>query len=154
MAPLFLSFRREVSATISLLHCSYEDIRVEKRTTLDRVAESIVEDRNLATATETVLDQEFVEKYKDDWCWVGNGNTPLEPRWYKIDRANQKLTKIRADQASRLAWHERLFIYQSALTATKEGSNLALYIGGEYDDGRLTALYLCGPDYLAWVATK
>lgn len=126
----------------------------QQRATLDQVAQSIATGRSLATATETVLDQEFIEKYRDDWCWVGNENTPSQTGWYKVDRGNQKLVKISDDEPSRLTWHERLFIYQSALVAIKESSNLALYIGGEYDDGRLSALYLCGPDYLAWVATK
>lgn len=126
----------------------------ENRATLDKVEESISVNKDLATATETVLDQEFIEKYKDDWCWVGNKNTPVETGWYKVDRENQHLVKISFDEASKLQWHERLFIYGSALLATKENSHLALYIGGEYDDGRLCALYLCGPDYLAWVAQK
>ena len=126
----------------------------EQRATLDKVAQSIANGRSLANATETALDQEFIEKYKDDWCWVGNENTPSETGWYKVDRENHKLVKISDNGVSRLTWHERLFVYQSALIAVKEGSDLALYIGGEYDDGRLNALYLCGPDYLAWVATK
>ncbi len=126
----------------------------ENRVTLDQVQTSISGRKSFASATETVLDQKFIEKYKDDWCWVSNKNIPLETRWYKIDRQNQCLIKISDDEASKLSWHERLFIYQSALIAVKENSYLALYIGGEYDDGRLTALYLCGPDYLAWVAQK
>lgn len=126
----------------------------ENKARLDQIESFLSPGKNLATATETVLDKEFIEKYKDDWCWVGHDNTPLETRWYKVDRENKCLVKISDEDVLTLQWHERVFIYGSALSAAKEGSHLALYIGGEYDDGRLTALYLCGPDYLAWVAQK
>ena len=42
----------------------------------------------------------------------------------------------------------------SALHAAKTKGPLALYIGDEYEDRRLSALYLCGPDVLARVAQK
>ncbi len=126
----------------------------ENKVTLDKVGASTSSDKEIATATETVLDQEFIEKYNNDWCWVGNKNIPTEMGWYKVEREKQQLEKISYDEAAKLAWHERLFIYTSALIAAKEDSHLALYIGGEHKDGRLSALYLCGPDYLAWVAER
>jgi hypothetical protein len=45
-----------------------------------------------------------------------------------------------------------LFVYASALHAAEKNGPLALYIGDEYEDNRLSALYLCGPDVLARVA--
>ena len=126
----------------------------QQRVTLDQVDASLFPTKHLASATETVLDKQFIETHKDDWCWVSNSNTPTQTRWYNVDREHQRLVKISDDEASGLPWHERLFIYASALSAIKENSHLALYIGGEYDDGRLTALYLCGPDCLAWVAQR
>jgi hypothetical protein len=126
----------------------------ETRSTLDQVDKNISPDKHLATVTETVLDQEFIEQLENDWCWVGNSNTPTETGWYRIDRQNQSLLKASREEAAKLPWHERLFVYQSALAAVQEESHLALYIGGEYYDGRLPALYLCGPDYLAWVAQR
>ncbi len=125
-----------------------------QKTTLDKVVPALTVGKEIATAMDTVLDREFIEKYRNDWCWVGNADTPTETGWYKVDRELQCLVKISDDQVSHLAWHERLFVYQSALAAMKEDSHLALYIGGTYNDGRVEALYLCGPDYLAWVAQK
>lgn len=125
-----------------------------QRATLDKVAPALTEGKEVATATETVLDREFIEKYNADWCWVGNKDTPAETGWYRVEREHQRLAKISNDEVLQLAWHERLFIYGSALAAVREDSHLALYIGGKYNDGRLEALYLCGPDYLAWVAQK
>lgn len=126
----------------------------KNRATLNEVENSISENNALASATETAMDRDFIEEYKDDWCWVSNRDIPKEIGWFKIDREKQNLNKVSNDEALKIAWHERLFIYKSALIAAEEKNHLALYIGGEYDDGRLTALYLCGPDYLAWVAQK
>lgn len=126
----------------------------DRKAALNDIGSVLSAGKKLASATETVLDKEFIEKLRHDWCWVGFEDTPAEKRWYRVDRENGKLIKIPDDEASGLQWHERLFIYESALTAAKDGSPLALYIGDEYSDGRLSALYLCGPDYLAWIAEK
>jgi hypothetical protein len=93
-------------------------------------------------------------KYRHDWCWLDYKEVPSEIGWYKINREKAILEKIADEEAKNLQWHERLFIYESALKAVNEKIPLALYIGYEDDDSRLSALYLCGPDYLAWVALK
>lgn len=110
--------------------------------------------KDVANVRDVVMDKEFVEKLRHDWCWLGYESMPTEMGWYRVDRAAQELIKISEKQASELEWHERLFIYESALGAAKEQSYLALYIGDEYADNRLSALYLCGPDVLAWLAQK
>ena len=77
-----------------------------------------------------------------------------KPGWYMVDRLHARLSKISDTRAAALEWHERLFVYASAVHAAEQNGPLALYIGDEYDDRRLSALYLCGPDVLARVAQK
>ncbi|MDO8529946.1 MAG: hypothetical protein Q7S10_00850 [bacterium] len=103
---------------------------------------------------DVVMDKDFIEKSRHDWCWVAWGEVPTETGWYRVDRQNEELLKITAEQAGILEWHERLFVYGSGHAAVTENNPLALYIGDEYSDGRLSALYLCGPDVLTWVAIK
>lgn len=108
----------------------------------------------IADVIDVVMDKEFIEQSRHDWCWVGWGKVPTETGWYKVDRQNSQLIKINAEEAQKIEWHERLFVYGSGHAAVKENSPLALYIGDEYSDGRISALYLCGPDILTWVAQK
>lgn len=108
----------------------------------------------LADVLDVAMDKEFLERSRHDWCWVGSKNIPAETGWFKVDRENSQIIKINEADASELEWHERLYIYESALSTARQNSPLALYIGDEYSDGRLSALYLCGPDVLAWVAEK
>jgi hypothetical protein len=122
------------------------------KTTFDRVEQFVKDGRQLANITDLVMDKQFIEKARHDWCWLDYKDLPNQIGWYQIDRNNKVLTKIEEEQAKKLEWHERLFIYESAQIAAKGQSILALYIGDEYDDARLSALYLCGPDVLAWAA--
>lgn len=124
------------------------------RVTLDNIQGATTNGKSLANVPEVVFDQAYLEKYRHDWCWLGASGIPSQVGWYKINRHDGQLEKIGESEAAKLAWHERLYVYESALTAGTENSALALYIGDEYTDNRLSALYLCGPDYLAWVALK
>ena len=125
--------------------------RSQNKVTYDKVAEN---GSQLATVIDVVMDKDFIEKSRHDWCWVGWGEVPTETGWYRVDRQNEQLLKITTDQAGTLEWHERLFVYGSGHAAVTEHNPLALYIGDEYSDGRLSALYLCGPDVLTWAAIK
>jgi hypothetical protein len=124
-------------------------VRSSEKITFDKVNND-----SMANIEEIVMDKEFVKQSRHDWCWLSNKNVPEEVGWYKIDRENCRLAKTKFEEAARLEWHERIYVYGSALAAVHEQMPLALYIGDEYSDGRLTALYLCGPDVLTWVATK
>ncbi len=126
----------------------------ENKVTFDNIDGVIGSGKKVADITEVAMDQQFIERSGHDWCWLSGENVPPELGWYEVDRHNERLTKIAATHASELEWHERLFIYASALHAAETGGPLALYIGDEYEDGRLSALYLCGPDVLARVALK
>ncbi len=64
------------------------------------------------------------------------------------------MTHASAEEVAGAEWHQRLFVYDSAHAAVRDGLPLALYIGDELVDGRLPGLYLCGPDVLTWVAQK
>ncbi len=126
----------------------------ENRVSLDQIQSAINGDHAFANINDIVLDKEYVEKYRHDWCWLDYNQTPNEVGWYKINREKGVLEKTVDEDAKNLEWHERIFIYESAIKAAQEKTPLALYIGYEDDDSRLSALYLCGPDYLAWVALK
>ncbi len=123
--------------------------RSENKVTYDKIVDT---GGGIASVIDVVMDREFIENARHDWCWVGWGDVPTETGWYKVHRENQQLIKINSEEAAKIEWHERLFVYGSGHAAVKENNPLALYIGGEYSDGRLSALYLCGPDVLTWVA--
>jgi hypothetical protein len=124
------------------------------KVTFDNLESALAPGKQVATIAEVAMDRQFIEQSRHDWCWLGCENVPREAGWYKVDREGRRLTRITEKQAAGLEWHERLFIYASALTAAKGRGPLALYIGDEYEDKRLSALYLCGPDVLASVAQK
>ena len=126
----------------------------ENKVSLDQIQTVIKSGHVLADIHDIVLDHEYVEKNRHDWCWLDYKNMPSVSSWYKVNREKSILERITENEAKNLKWHERLFIYESAIKAAQEKTPLALYIGYEDDDKRLSALYLCGPDYLAWVAQK
>jgi len=125
--------------------------RSEAKVTIDKVDAAIDSGKSVAKIAEVVMDKQFIEDSRHDWCWLSGEQIPPEPGWYRIDRDDERITKTSDTIASDIEWHERLFIYPSALQAAKKGETLALYIGDEYADRRLSALYLCGPDVLAQV---
>ncbi len=129
-------------------------ISSENRVSLDKIQSAIKNGAHFANIIDIALDQEYVEKYRHDWCWLDYKEVPSEIGWYKINREKAILEKIADEEAKNLIWHERLFVYESAIKAVNDKIPLALYIGDEYNDARLSALYLCGPDYKAWVALK
>jgi len=129
-------------------------IASENKVAFDAIDGAIASGKNIADITEVAMDEQFIERSRHGWCWLSGENVPPETGWYEIDRHNERLTKIADVRASELEWHERLFIYASALNAAEKNDPLALYIGDEYEDRRLSALYLCGPDVLARVAQK
>src|SRR5271170_6968015 len=92
----------------------------KNRATLDKIQDAISRGKSIANTTEVLMDRNFIEKYRHDWCWLNWKNTPTKIGWYKIDRINKRFIKISDKKASKLVWHERLFIYQSALTAVKK----------------------------------
>ncbi len=128
--------------------------RSENKVAFDDIDGAIASGKQIANITEVAMDKQFIERSRHDWCWLSGESVPPEMGWYKIDRHKEQLTKIAEIHASELEWHERLFIYASALNAAATNGPLALYIGDEYEDKRLSALYLCGPDVLAPVAQK
>jgi hypothetical protein len=126
----------------------------ERKVEIDEVADAITPGNAVANVAETVMDGGFIERSRYEWYWLNGQDIPPETGWYEVDRGDRRLRKIGRDEAAELEWHERLFLYASALSAAKENRLLALYIGDEYDDGRLSALYLCGPDVLARAVQK
>src|ERR1700676_1167202 len=114
----------------------------ENKVTVDKIDGAIASDKEIADITEAAMVKRFIERSRHDWCWLSGENVPPETGWYEIDRDNQRLTKIAEIRASELEWHERLFAYASALHAAETNGPLALYIGDEYEDRRLSALYL------------
>ena len=124
------------------------------KVTFDKVDGSPQSGEEVASILDIVMDRKFVEKNRHDWCWLGSKDVPKETGWYKVDREAKALLKISQDDARALGWHERMYVYGSGHAAVKDNVPLALYIGDEYDDGRMSALYLCGPDVLTWVALK
>jgi hypothetical protein len=126
----------------------------DQRMTFDKVAVGPLSGKDTASARDAVMDREFIEKSRHDWCWVDWKDVPTQTGWYRIDRIKGELVKILAQDAAKLEWHERLYVYSSGHAAVRDNAPLALYIGDEYEDGRLCALYLCAPDVLTWVAQK
>ena len=124
------------------------------RVTFDRIDRAIAPGKRIADITDVAMDKDFIERSRHEWCWLSGERVPSQTGWYEIDRRNERLTKIDEGRAAELEWHERLFIYASAVSAAQKTGPLAFYIGDEYEDRRLSALYLCGPDVLARVAKK
>lgn len=118
-----------------------------EKVTYDQVDKSMA-----ASAVEVVMDEDFIKRNRHDWFWMGGSNVPNETGWYKVNRVDSRLEKIDMAAAKELDWHERLYVYGSGHAAVRDDLPLALYIGDEYTDGRLSALYLCGPDVLTRVA--
>jgi hypothetical protein len=118
-----------------------------EKVTYDKVNKDLT-----ASAVEVVMDENFIKRNRHDWFWMGGNNVPNETGWYRVNRVSAQLEKIDTAEAAELNWHERLYIYGSSHVAIKDNLPLALYIGDEYEDGRLSALYLCGPDVLTRVA--
>lgn len=125
-------------------------VRSQNTITFDKVSANT----SKANIEEIVMDKEFIQRFRHDWCWLSAEKLPKEVGWYKVDRNNLQLQRVSFQQAGELEWHERLYVYGSAIAAVGQNMPLALYIGDEYSDGRLSALYLCGPDVLTWVAQK
>lgn len=117
-----------------------------KSVTVDQINSVLNNDKSLASAIQTVMDEDFIKRNRHNWFWVSGDNTPTETGWYELDRGISRLTKIDSSTAAKLDWHKRMYVYGSGHAAVKKGMPLALYIGDEYEDGRLSALYLCGPD--------
>jgi hypothetical protein len=122
--------------------------------TFDRTGDVIENGYEIASVFDAVMDEDFVRQSRYDWCWLNPKDVPTETGWYKVDRCEKRLDKIDDEAAPELEWHERLFVYGSGHAAVSEHLPLALYIGDEYADSRLSGLYLCGPDVLTWVALK
>ena len=122
------------------------------KVTFEKAPEASSGGEEVASILDIVMDREFVEKSRHDWCWLSSKDVPKETGWHKINREVKKLKKITQAEARTLEWHERMYIYGSGHAAVRNNLPLALYIGDEYDDGRMSALYLCGPDVLTWVA--
>jgi len=126
----------------------------KNKVSLDQIQTAIESSNTLADINDIALDKEYVEKNRHDWCWLDYKNIPEVSGWYMVNREKSALEIVAVDDAVKLQWHERVFIYESAIEAAKKQTPLALYIGYEDSDERLSALYLCGPDYLAWVTQK
>ncbi len=125
-----------------------------KKVTFDRLTDGIDSNHDIANVLDVVMDEEFIKQSRHDWCWLSWKDIPSTTGWYKVDRESGLLRKISEEEAAGLEWHSRLFIYGSGHAAVYDELPLALYIGDEYTDGRLSGLYLCGPDVLTWVAQK
>ncbi len=126
----------------------------KKKVTFDKLQDSLDSEHEVANVLDAVMDEEFIKQSRYDWCWLSWKEVPTKTGWYKVDRENKILLKINDAEAVKLEWHARLFIYGSGHAAVDEKLPLALYIGDEYPDKRLSGLYLCGPDVLTWVAQK
>lgn len=126
----------------------------QKKTTFDRIHDDLDAGCVVANVFDVVMNEELIKGSRYDWCWLSSENVPTETGWYLINREAKELQSISDETASKLDWHERLFVYGSGHAAVREDLPLALYIGDEYTDHRLSGLYLCGPDVLAFVAQK
>jgi len=118
----------------------------EKKVTLDQINTVLSNGKSLASAIQTVMDEDFIKRNRHDWFWVNGYQIPKETGWFRLDRIKSQLAKIDSSTAKNLKWHERMYVYESGHAGVREDLPLALYIGDEYEDGRLSALYLCGPD--------
>ena len=125
-----------------------------KKITFEKIHDAIDDGHVVANVLDVVMDEEFVKQSRHDWCWLSWKDVPTQTGWYKVNRNENRLERVNDGQAVELEWHERLFIYGSGHAAVNEKLPLALYIGDEYTDNRLSGLYLCGPDVLTWVAQK
>ena len=125
-----------------------------EKVTFDRLEDGLENGYEIANVFDVVMDEEFIKQSRHDWCWLNWKDVPTETGWYKVDRGEHRLEFIDTEKAAALEWHERLFVYASGHAAVNEKLPLALYIGDEYTDSRLSGLYLCGPDVLTWVAQK
>lgn len=126
----------------------------KKRTTFDKISKDLDEGYTVANVFDVVMSEKLIKQSRYDWCWLSWKDVPTATGWYRINRDKVALEKIDVEQATALEWHERLFVYASGHAAVNEKLPLALYIGDEYSDSRLSGLYLCGPDVLARVAQK
>lgn len=122
--------------------------------TVDQISTIIGRNEALASVFDTVMDKNFITRNRHDWFWLSSDNVPDETGWYHIDRSKLELVKIDSIAAKELQWHQRMYVYGSGHAAVREHMPLALYIGDEYDDGRISALYLCGPDTVTRAALK
>ena len=120
----------------------------------DNVTFNKVDLASCASAVEVIMDEEFIKRNRHDWFWMNGSGVPNVTGWYWVKRDIKQLEKIDNMMAENLQWHERVFIYSSGHAAVRDDLPLALYIGDEYSDGRLSGLYLCGPDVLTRVALK
>jgi hypothetical protein len=125
-----------------------------KKVTFDKLSDGLDAGHVVANLLDVVMDEAFIKQSRHDWCWLASENVPAETGWYRVDRENRSVLKISDADAAKLEWHDRLFVYGSGHAAVSERLPLALYIGDEYADSRLSGLYLCGPDVLTWVAQK
>ncbi|MSR71535.1 MAG: hypothetical protein EXS50_02625 [Candidatus Taylorbacteria bacterium] len=125
-----------------------------RKVTFDKLQDGVDEGHAIANVFDVVMDEAFIKQSRHNWCWLSWKEVPTETGWYKVDREKNQLPKIDEEEAKKLEWYERLFVYGSGHAAVSENLPLALYIGDEYTDSRLSGLYLCGPDVLTWVAQK
>jgi hypothetical protein len=110
-----------------------------QRVTFDKVAVGALSG-DTASVKDAVMDREFIEKSRHDWCWVDWKDVPIQTGWYQIDRIKGELVKILSQDAAKFEWHERLYVYGSGHAAVRDNALLALYIGDEYEDGRMFSL--------------
>ena len=78
----------------------------QDRITFDKIPEAPGEGEEIATILDFVMDQEFIEKHRHDWCWLGSKDVPTETGWYRVERKTNKLEKIEKIEVEKLMKQE------------------------------------------------
>jgi hypothetical protein len=147
----FTAYYCDLMVTASLQMQAEKVSLTERKATYDKVGTVLDQGKIIASVTPTVLNQQLIEKSRGSWLFLDYQNAvdskgkPLESdTWYHVNRKDGILEKIIERQADKLDWHERLYVYPSALDAIKEKRPLPLYV--LYVHGRL-GLFLLGGGY-------
>lgn len=96
----------------------------------------------IATAVEAMLDRLLEEERRYPKVLVDWRNAPTETGWYMVDRDMRRLVKISDDREPSVDWHERLYVYESAVKASREHRPMVMYLN--YDDYGKPRLVLDG----------
>lgn len=91
-------------------------------------------------------DHSFIAASSGSWYWLGETDLP-EEGFYRIDYENEGLTKVSDAEIYILPFGER-----AGVAGKKEGGHPALFIFGDYDDGRLAVDAFGDPRFSARLA--
>ena len=94
--------------------------------------------KSIASFTDSVMDRKLIESNRYGWFFVKSDNLPILSGEYFIDRKSKETIKLDlgkktdTDKWSGAKWHERLYVYESAITAIKEKQPLLIDVDCDY----------------------